>query len=104
MKEEKTFELVEIDDDNKQVIIRVNACNEPIFIAKHPYIQKDYAYITVQRGFEENEYTIIRKNGTTWTTSDNTMYEGINMIKLKQKIRKLLKEKQLLDIYGRLAL
>lgn len=103
MKEEKIFEIIETDSDNKQVIIRVNACDNPIFIAKNPYIQKDYAYITVQRGFDENEYTIVKKNGKTWTTSDNMRYEGINMITLKRKIRELLKESQLLDIFGRLT-
>ena len=103
MKEENIFEIIETDSENKQVIIRVNTCDNPLFLAKHPYIQKNYEYITVQRGFGENEYTVIKKDGTSWTTSDNMVYEGINTINLKRKIRELLKEKQLLDIFGKLT-
>lgn len=49
-----------------QVIVKVNAVNDPLVIARHPYIDSKMAYITVTRG-ENHVFTVINHDGTTWS-------------------------------------
>ena len=51
--------------DEEQVIVKVNA-DDPLTIAKFPFLSSDMAYITITRG-KEHIFTIIKKDGTTWS-------------------------------------
>lgn len=57
------FELVE--ETREQVVVKVNA-DDPLTVARHPYVSSDMAYITVTRG-SENTYTIVKNDGRTWS-------------------------------------
>ena len=61
----KIFSIKEVD--NNQVIVKVKA-NNPLTVARFPFVNSDMAYITITRG-ENHIVTIIKKNGSTFDFS-----------------------------------
>jgi hypothetical protein len=66
------FELYSFSDE--QVILKVNA-KTPLDVAKHPYVQSNYEYITVTRG-DNHILSIIYETGKTesfsWSRNGST--------------------------------
>lgn len=59
------FKLIE--NTNKQVILKVDA-GDTLSIARHPYVNINYDYITVTKGIDHT-LTIIKKDGKTFSFS-----------------------------------
>ena len=57
----KIFSIKEVD--NNQVIVKVKT-NNPLTVARFPFINNDMAYITITRG-KNHIVTIVKKNGST---------------------------------------
>lgn len=99
---DNTFSLEEID--NKQVIIKINA-DDPLTVAKHPYLSSDMAYITVTRG-EDHVLTVIRKNGSTFSfefgRSGYTLITG-DLEELKKAVLEFIRQNHIiLDADGKI--
>ena len=60
---DRIFSLQEVSDS--KVIIKVNA-DSPLTIAQYPFIEKQFAYITVTRGKDHN-LVIVYDDGHTWS-------------------------------------
>jgi len=83
---ENVLELQEVTSE--QVIIKVNA-NDPLTVAKNPWVSSDEAYYTITRG-REHIFTVIKKDGKTW--SFHWGYSGYTLIaeSVEQKKSKVL--------------
>lgn len=79
---DRIFSLQEVSDS--KVIIKVNG-DSPLTIAQYPFIEKQFAYITVTRG-KEHILTIVYEDGHTWSfhwgRSGHTLIsEEVDMLK-----------------------
>lgn len=59
---EQVFTLVEATPG--QVVLKV-LVNDPLIVAKFPFVSMDMAYITVTRG-KNHTLTVVKKDGKTW--------------------------------------
>lgn len=71
---ENVLELQEVT--NEQVIVKVNA-NDPLTVAKNPWVSSDEAYYTITRG-KNHMFTVVKKDGKTW--SFRWGYDGYTLI------------------------
>lgn len=71
---EHVLELQEVTSE--QVIIKVNA-NDPLTVAKNPWVSLDEAYYTITRG-KNHIFTVVKKDGRTW--SFHWGYDGYTLI------------------------
>lgn len=89
------FELLETTPE--QVVIKVNA-KDALTVARHPYIQANYEYITVTRG-KEHILTIVHDTGTTfsfhWGDSGYTLISD-SLEKLKRKVLEFISKHDVL--------
>lgn len=60
---EQVFTLVEATPG--QVVLKV-LVNDPLTVAKFPFVSMDMAYITVTRG-KNHTLTVVKKDGKTWS-------------------------------------
>ena len=85
------FELVE--NTPKQVVIKVNA-DDPLTVARHPYVSGDYAYITVTKG-DKHVMTIIKKDSKTfsfhWGSGGYTLISE-NLERLRTEVCKFIRK------------
>ena len=80
---DKVFQIEEESDD--QVIVKVINNDNPLTIAKYPFIDGNMAYITVTRG-NDHVLTVVNKNGKTfsfhWGDGGYTLIsEGLERLK-----------------------
>ena len=91
---QKVFSLVE--ETPEQVIIKVLA-DDPLTIARYPFVDSEMAYITVTRG-EEHILTVVKKDGKTysfhWGSSGYTLISE-NMEELKKAVIEYIQD----DVY-----
>lgn len=62
MDKNSVLEIFEVTKE--QIIIKVNA-DDPLTVARHPYLNSNMAYITLTRG-RKHIFTVINKDGSTW--------------------------------------
>ncbi len=89
---EDVFELVE--DTFSQVIIKVNA-EDPLKLARYPFINGDWAYITLS-GLDKycKVVTFIKHDGSTWSINygSSTTCVSENLINLTRALKQYLLE------------
>ena len=95
---DRIFSLQEVSDN--KVIIKVTADN-PLTVAQYPFIQKQFAYITVTRG-AEHIFTIVYEDGHTWSfhwgrSGYTVISEETNM--LKWAVNQFIKENDIVLDY-----
>lgn len=89
------FQLEEVTP--KQVIVKVNA-DDPLTIARHPYIDANMAYITVTRG-KNHILTVIRKDGSTFSFSFGASGHTVisdNLERLKCEVLQFIADQNIL--------
>lgn len=79
----EVFKLVE--DTPEQVIVEVVHDNDPLTIARHPYINANWKYISVSKD-GNLIYTIIKNDGSSWSFSASTLVSE-NLRRLQNKLR-----------------
>ena len=91
----EVFEIVSIDKE--QIVLKVNA-EDNLTVALHPYISREYDYITVTRG-DDHILTVIKKDGSTfsfhWGTSGYTLVDE-NLTRLKREVVKFIDSQYIL--------
>jgi len=95
---DKIFSIEEADEN--QIIIKVNA-KDALTVAKFPFVESTYAYITVTRG-DEHVLTVIYENGQTfsfhWGTSGYTLI-GESLENLREAVTQFIEDSNyLLDL------
>lgn len=94
------LEIAEVN--NEQVIVKVNA-NDPLTVARYPFLDAQMNYITITRG-DNHVFTIIKNDGSTWSFSFGS--RGYTLIAdsvklLKDNVLKFIKENKIpLDYNG----
>ena len=93
------FEIIETDFTGsiKKVIIKINTSDDPLFLAKHTYLNKFYAFVTVLIDTNELETTYVTtsKSGCRNTMSTRDRFEPETEVMFKREINKFLAEKNI---------
>lgn len=95
---EKVLAIAEVT--NELVIVKVNA-NDPLTVARHPYLSSDMEYITVTRG-SNHIFTVINKDGKTWDFyfgSNGHTLIGESTALLKNKVMQFIKDNDIIISY-----
>lgn len=88
------------EESKEQIIIQVHA-DDALTVARHPYVNADFAYITVTRG-DDNTFVVVRKDGSTFSWHSGTRGSTLiseNLQRLESEIKRFLRhERVFLDV------